>query len=284
MKPIDLSIIIVNFQSWDYLNNCLLSFKKYPPSVSYEIIVIDNDSQDEKFNHFQVQHSDVFFHENKGNYGFSHGCNLGATFAKGDYLLFLNPDTELTNDHSIDNMLDYLHSNSEIGIVSCRNVTPQGKGKELRFVSPWMLFGFIRFFHRLIYKNEILKQSPPYSDVHFPEWVTGSVIMIKKQLFNKINRWNEERYWMYSEDPDLCMKVKKQGKKIALLTNLTIKHVEGGASKPSIHSKIRYKTEDTISKHNYIQENSTSYSRSILHFLYFIKIQFYILLIILNRI
>jgi len=282
MKPIELSIIIVNYQSWKHLENCLNSFIVYPPSVSYEIIVVDNDSQDNQFNSFKLLHPEIKLIKNKGNYGFSHGCNLGAAEAKGDYLLFLNPDTELTENRAIDTMLEYLQNHSDIGITSCRNVTPDGIGKEQRFLSPWLLFGFFRSFYRKIYRKEINTNFPKDSNVFFPEWVTGSVVMIKKQLFNQIGRWNEDRFWMYSEDPDLCYKLKKQGKGVALLTHVTILHEEGGASKPSILSTVRYKTEDTISKHNYIQEHSKGLSRAFLHFLYFLKMQTYIIAIIIN--
>lgn len=282
MKPIELSVIIVNYQSWKHLEDCLNSFREYPPSVSYEIIIVDNDSQDDQFDSFKLSHPEIKLIKNKGNYGFSHGCNLGSAEAKGEYLLFLNPDTELTENRAIDTMLEYLQNHSDIGITSCRNVTPDGIGKEQRFLNPWFLFGFFRSFYRKIYHKEINASFPKDSNVFFPEWVTGSVVMIKKQLFNQVGRWNEDRFWMYSEDPDICYRVKKQGKGIALLTNVTILHEEGGASKPSVISSVRYKTEDTISKHNYIQEHSKGFSRACLHFFYFLKMQTYILVIIIN--
>ena len=273
MKNIDLSIVIVNYQSWDYLDNCLKSFQFYPPLISYEIIVVDNDSQDDKYDSFKKAHPEILLIKNNGNNGFSHGCNLGASEAKGEKILFLNPDTELTEDKPIDTMLKYLDAHPDVGIVSCRNTSSNGKGKEDRFLSPWLLFGFIRFIYKSFNKKYLEAQFPKNSVVHFPGWVTGSVVLIDSQLFHQIGRWNDERYWMYSEDPDLSYKVTRLGKKVALLTHVTILHIGGGASKPNLQSRIRYKTEDTISKHNYIQENAEGISRPIIHLLYFFKIQ-----------
>ena len=272
-----LSIIIVNYQSWDLLENCLSSFKRYPPSATFEIIVVDNGAKDIRFDAFKKAHKEILLLKNKGNYGFSHGCNLGASYARGESLLFLNPDTELTEDKAIDTMLRYLDKNADVGIVSCRNLSENGNGKEERFLSPWLLFGFIRFFYRQFNKKKLIKDYPRDSAVWFPGWVTGSVVLINNELFQKIGHWNQERYWMYSEDPDLCFKVTRLGKKVVLLRNLTIKHLGGGTSKPSIESTTRYKTEDFISKHNYIQENSTGVARVLMHTMFFFKLHLLLL-------
>ena len=275
---INLSIIIVNYQSWSFLEKCLRSFKINPPLASYEIIVVDNGGQDKQFDMFKDAHPEILLIKNKGNYGFSHGCNLGASHATGENLLFLNPDTELTEDKTIDRMLRYLDEGTDIGVVSCRNISECGEiGKEDRFLSPWLLFGFVRFFYRQFNKEQLAQDYPESGDIWFPGWVTGSVVLIKSHLFQQIGGWNEQRYWMYSEDPDLCFKVTRLGKKIALLRHLTIKHIGGGTSVPSVESTIRYKTEDFISKHNYIQENADGIAKPIIHIMLFSKLHLSIL-------
>ncbi len=93
LSNIDLSIIIVNYKSWSVLTDCLDSFDQYTPKLDYEIIVVDNDSQDGEIGPFSKKYPQVNFIKNTGNNGFSHGCNLGANNAYGKYLLFLNPDT-----------------------------------------------------------------------------------------------------------------------------------------------------------------------------------------------
>ena len=107
MSKIDLSIIIVNYRCWEVLAKCIESFNKYKPDTSYEIIVVDNDSQDNQFNNFKQQFHEIKLIANKGNYGFSNGCNLGADNANGEFLLFLNPDITLTNSPAIDDMFSF---------------------------------------------------------------------------------------------------------------------------------------------------------------------------------
>jgi len=271
VKQINLSIITVNYKSWDLLEKYLASFKKYPPQLSYEIIVVDNDSQDGRFDNFSNQYPTIKFIQNSGNHGFSNGCNLGALNANGKYLLFLNPDTELTADNAIDTMYGFIESHSEVGIVSCRTTTPTGEGREINFLNPWLLIPLIKQIYKYVNKEKIRKKYPENATVWYPEWITGSIVFISSQLFNQIGKWNDKRYWMYHEDPDLCLKVRREGKEIALLRNVTIKHINGGVSRSSVESTIRSKTEVIISSHNYIQEHTDGMTRALIHFLLVIK-------------
>lgn len=267
MKDIELSVVIVNYKSWKLLENCIASFKNFPPSLTYEIIVIDNDSQDGKFNNFSQQHPKVKFIKNKGNYGFSNGCNLGADNAEGNYLLFLNPDTELTKDKAIDEMVRFLKENKDTGLVSCRTVSPRAVERELLFTNPWLLIGFVRQLYKLFNIKKIREKFPLDAKIWYPDWVSGSVILIEKALFNKVGKWNEGRYWMYHEDPDLCIKIKESGRKVALLRDFNINHVGGGTSRKNSVTSIMAKTEVIISSHNYIQANTSSFP-NLLHFLF----------------
>lgn len=268
MKNKELSIVIVNYKSWELLENCLNSFQQYPPKLKYEIIVVDNDSQDGKFEGFSELHPEIKLIKNKGNYGFSNGCNLGADNANGDYLLFLNPDTELTKDNAIDAMVQFLKNNSNVGIASCRTETAKKIERELLFSNPWLLVAWVRQLYKLINKNKIRRDFPADANVWYPDWVSGAVVLIHSVLFKQVGGWREDRYWMYHEDPDLCIKVKTVGKKTALLRNVTIKHVGGGTSRKNSKTTIMAKTEVMISSHNYIHVNATKATRPILHFFF----------------
>ncbi len=269
---VKLSIVTVNYKSWELLESYLKSFEQYPPQLSYEIIVVDNCPQDGMGASFSQDHSEIKLVSNKGNFGFSHGCNLGARHANGEYLLFLNPDTQLTKDNAIDAMVEFANNHSDVGVVACRTITPgDGIGREIAFLNPWLLIAWVRQIFKFINKEKIIRDYPDEADVWYPEWITGSVVLIRSQFFHQIGRWNDKRYWMYHEDPDLCLRVRKAGKKVALLRNVSIKHVEGGVSRSSIGTTIRSKTEVIISAHNYIQENTAGASRYILHLLYLLN-------------
>ncbi len=266
MNKIDLSIIIVNYKCWEVLAKCIESFNTYKPNTSYEIIVVDNDSQDGKFNNFQQQFNAIRLIANKGNYGFSSGCNLGADNAKGEYLLFLNPDVTLTRSPAIDDMFSFAKAHPNIGITSCRTIDPNGKReREIAFLSPWLTIGWLRAIYKLALSHKIAINFPENNKIWYPDWVAGSVILIKKDFFKKIGKWSESKFWMYYEDPDLCIKSKKFGKQIALLRNIELKHSHGGSSRRNPKTTAITKSEVVTSSHVFIQAHTKGLNRLTLH-------------------
>ena len=266
LSKIDLSIIIVNYKCWDVLTRCIDSFNKYKPHTNYEIIIVDNDSQDGKFNSFQQQFHEIKLIANKGNYGFSSACNLGADNAKGDFLLFLNPDVTLTSSPAIDEMFNFAKANTNVGITSCRTIYPNGKReREVAFLSPWLTIGWLRALYKFALSRKIANKFPENKNIWYPEWVAGSVILIQKDFFKKIGKWSEDKFWMYSEDPDICLKSNKNGKKIALLRNVEIKHQHGGSSRRNTKTTAITKSEVVTSSHVFIHEHSSSINRVALH-------------------
>ncbi|MDA9871946.1 glycosyltransferase family 2 protein [Candidatus Thioglobus sp.] len=266
MNKIDVSIIIVNYKCWEVLAKCIKSFNTYKPNISYEIIVVDNDSQDGKFNTFQQQFHEIKLIANKGNYGFSSGCNLGADNANGKFLLFLNPDVILTSSPAIDDMFSFAVSNPNVGITSCRTLGPNGKReREVAFLSPWLTIGWLRSIYKLAFSIKIAKKFPKNKNIWYPEWVAGSVVLIQKDFFKKIGKWNENIFWMYSEDPDLCLRVTKNDKKIALLRNVELEHVHGGSSRRNPITTAITKSEVVTSSHVFIHEHTRGLNRFALH-------------------
>ena len=266
MSKIDLSIIIVNYKCWEVLARCLESFIKYKPHISYEIIVVDNDSQDGKFSNFKQQFHEIKLIANKGNYGFSSGCNLGADNANGEFLLFLNPDVTLTNSAAIDDMLSFAKANTDVGITSCRTLYPNGKReREIAFLSPWLTIGWLRALYKLALSRKIANKFPENKNIWYPEWVAGSVILIQRDFFKKIGKWSENKFWMYSEDPDICLKARNNGKKIALLRNVELKHQHGGASRRNPKTTAITKSEVVTSSHVFIHVHTKGINRVALH-------------------
>ncbi len=266
MDKVDLSIIIVNYKCWEVLTKCLESFNKYKPSTSYEIIVVDNDSQDGKFNAFKQQFNGIKLISNTGNYGFSSGCNFGAENSNGQFLLFLNPDITLTASPAIDEMFNFAKSNDDVGITSCRTIYSNGKlEREIAFLSPWLTIGWLRALYKLVFNHKISNEFPENKNIWYPEWIAGSVVLIQKDFFKKIGKWNESIFWMYSEDPDICLKAKNNGKKIALLRNVLLKHQHGGSSRRNIKTTAITKSEVVTSSHVFIHEYSKGKNRLALH-------------------
>ena len=271
LSNIDLSIIIVNYKSWSVLTECLDSFVQYTPKLNYEIIVVDNDSQDGEIESFSEKYPQVNFIKNTGNNGFAHGCNLGVNNSRGKCLLFLNPDTVLTNSAAIDDMFNFAQHNPDVGITSCRRINPKGRPeREMAFANPWLIISWIRAIYKLTNKAKIQKKFPENEMIWHPDWIAGSVVLIEKKLFNKIGKWDQDSFWMYYEDVDLCRKVKRQDKEIALLRNVELKHAHGGSSRRNPKTTAITKSEVVTSSHVYIQLHTQGLNRVLLHFVIFI--------------
>lgn len=262
-QEIDISVIIVNYKSWNHLNNCLKSLQKVANEIkNLEVIVVDNYSNDNKFKVFKNNFKNINFFLNTGNNGFSNGCNYGAKKANGSYLLFLNPDTIVTTE-PIEKMFSYLKSNKNCGAISCKQKNETSYEKIYRFFPKFStLFGFVRFIN----KNKLLSKIKRDKNVIFPDWVSGAVVFISKKWFDKINGWNED-YWMYYEDVDLSKKIRNNGGEVALLTNTQITHNHGGSSRINFKTASITKTEVLISKHVYIRNHFSGLHHLILQFL-----------------
>jgi len=250
---LDISIIIVNYRGWKALDDCLESIDTISSrTFSFEVIIVDNLSNDGQFPVFKQKYSKFTFIENTGNNGFSNGCNFGASIAKGNHFLFLNPDTKLTLE-SLEILLQTAVLHPEIGILSCLQINENDilyKQTNL-FPAFGRFFGISRSLFRKFNKRLLNKRFDNKNDLFYPDWVTGAVIFINRDWFNKIKGWNED-YWLYFEDVDLCKKVTDAGGKIAVTRDTTIFHQHGGASRLNVKTKALTKTEVIISKHVYI--------------------------------
>lgn len=264
----DISIIIVNYKSWAHLQNCLSSLESIDQdSFSFEVIVVDNHSNDNNLEAFSKKFPTYQFVSNTGNYGFSSGNNFGAQQASGQFLLFLNPDTILKKGALL-TMLQLAKENLDYGIVSCTKLNIEGNPeKDIRFFPKLAtFFGISRAIYQGLNNKTLVQKFNKKKDVIFPDWVSGSVIFISKKWFDFVEGWNED-YWLYFEDVDLCKRITDAGGKIALTKNASIIHCHGGASRLNLNTSALTKTEVIISKHVYISNNFNSKIKFLFHFM-----------------
>ena len=271
----DISIVIVNYKSWEALRECLEAITAIDTDrFTFETIVVDNDSNDRKIDGFINLFPSINFIKNSGNNGFANGCNTGAHLSKGNYYLFLNPDTVAKED-AIYELWKTAKNNPNFGIVTCTQLNEKGKPyNEIRFFpSLKNLFGPFRAINKLFHKKQILDTFNQEKTIVFPDWATGAVIFMSSDWFKKINGWNE-KYWLYFEDVDICKRVANDGGKIALLRTTSILHKHGGASRINIKTKALTKTEVLISKHVYFNEHSKGFERFLIQFLLLLTLLF----------
>lgn len=262
----DISIIIVNYRGWKALDDCLESIDTIlSKTFSFEVIIVDNFSNDGQFPVFKQKYSKFTFIENSGNNGFSNGCNFGASIATGNHFLFLNPDTKLTLE-ALETLLQTAVSHPEIGILSCLQINENDVFYKQNNLFPALgrFFGISRSLFRKLNKVNLEKRFKNNNDLFYPDWVTGAVIFISRKWFNKIKGWNED-YWLYFEDVDLCKKIFDNEGKVAVTRKATIFHQHGGASRLNVKTKALTKTEVIISKHVYISNQFSTGIQLYLH-------------------
>ncbi len=251
----DLSIIIVNYRGWKRLSQCLESLSIIDDSrFLHEVIVVDNNSGDGFFDQFREIFPQFTFILNTGNNGFANGCNLGAMKSQGENLLFLNPDT-VANAESLYAMLSEVRERRPYSIVSCCQVTENGAMERpyQRFLSPSNLTGWMRAIHKIVSpdREKLFSQNEKYI---YPDWVSGSVVMISRISFEGLTGWDDD-YWMYFEDVDLCRRARSKDGQIVLLRTFCIEHNHGGSTRINRQVTALTKTCVHISRHIYISKH-----------------------------
>jgi GT2 family glycosyltransferase len=252
----DLSIIIVSYKGWNRLTRCLESLASFTHIIP-EVIIVDNRSDDETIFKIEEKFSKLRFVHNPVNGGFAHGCNLGAANAKGEFLLFLNPDTIVT-ESAIEKLLNYAGQNPAITILSCRQINEDGKESIAcgSFPQTGNLTGFQRAISRIIKSGMFTANTFSEADMITPDWISGSLMMVRKESFLKIHGFDED-FWMYHEDVDLCKRVRDAGGEVAVFRDITIVHNHGGSSRINLKTTSLTKTEVLISRHIYISKHKT---------------------------
>ncbi|AZA75385.1 glycosyltransferase family 2 protein [Chryseobacterium indoltheticum] len=200
-----LSIIIVNYNVTQLLRNCLLSIQKYCEGIDYEVIVIDNKSTDSSWGDLIPEFPEVHFIASEKNEGFSKANNRAIETAAGEYLLILNPDTELEGFY-LNEILNFADSKTNFGCLGVRmhdangNFLPESK----RSV-PDMINSFEKLFTNFKKKNSksYYRNDVDEYGVAEVEVITGAFFLVKKEVYEKVGGL-DERYFMYGEDIDLC--------------------------------------------------------------------------------
>ncbi len=252
----DLSVIIVNYRGWGKLRECLDALSGYiGKKYISEVIVVDNNSADGKIDPFSEEYRSFRFIRNDKNGGFAYGCNRGARESSGNYLLFLNPDT-IAGGNAADLLLEKAKGNERDFIISCRQKDKSGDESIAfgHFLAPGYLTGPGRALNRLLNgAMNRLKSTGVGNPVH-PDWVSGSVIMIRRDFFERLGGFDED-FWMYFEDMDLCKRAREKGGEILYYTDLSIEHMHGGSSRINISTTALTKCEVLISKHLYVSKH-----------------------------
>lgn len=228
----DLSICIVTMNHSALIKECLTSIYTNPPTnYLYEIIVVDNCSIDGTLEYLKTVSScipQIRIIENKKPKNFAENNNIAIRSGSGLIKLILNPDTSV-HTGTLDYMLSYLFNNHEVGAATCKLLYADGKFQEnaRRFITLKYMF-FSRLHTWNIYTNNSIiddyVMSKPF-DVEPKEvdYILGACMFIKNEVFDTIGLF-DERFLLYSEDTDLCYRIKKHGYSIMYVPDVSITH------------------------------------------------------------
>ena len=237
----DLSIIIVSFNTKNLLVSCVKSILKYTKEINFEIIVVDNGSKDGSAEATKELGATVI--KNNTNLGFATANNQGFKISNGRYVLFLNSDTEI-HDNVLGEIVHWMDITPKVGIATCglknKDGSLQATGgyfPTLPRVFSWMTIqdlpfvdSLIKPFHPYHSKSLFFKGDNFYKTKKELDWVTGAFLLTRHETLEKAGGWDES-FFMYVEEVDLCFRVKKLGYKVWFMPEWSITHLGGASSK-----------------------------------------------------
>ena len=234
MSP-DISVVIVSYRVPALLRACLASVQRETRGCTYEIIVVENASGDESAEMVRSEFPDVRLLALDENIGFAAGSNLGAQAAEGEYVLLLNPDTELVGD-TLTALLAYAREHPDAGLIGGRTLNPAGEldpGSCWGAQSLWSLVCFASG------ASSLLKSSPLFNPESLGGWsrdtprevdiVTGCLCLSPRAVWDELGGF-DETFFMYGEDADLAARALKAGYHPAITPDAVIVHYVGASS------------------------------------------------------
>jgi N-acetylglucosaminyl-diphospho-decaprenol L-rhamnosyltransferase len=233
-RPVDLSIIIVNWNSKDYLLKAVAAIEARTKALELEILVIDSGSFDGCDTLLRQLHPHVLFIQSEANIGFARANNEAFKVSRGRNVLFLNPDTEV-EDSAIETLYRQLHSLPGAGIVGARLLNSDGSVQDTCIRAfPTVLNQILdsNLLRRLFPKAGLWGMKPLTARNEAPQAVdavSGACMMMRRALFETVGMFSTD-YFMYSEDIDLCHKVRQAGFNTYYVPAAVIVHHGGKSS------------------------------------------------------
>jgi len=231
-SPFDVSVIIVSWNVKAFLHRCIESVLATTDGLSREIIVVDNASSDGSPEMVRRDFPQVRLIETGANLGFGRANNLGLTYVRGRYVLFLNPDT-VVEDGALPRMVNVLDEQGNVGVVGPRLIGADGAvqyasartGPTVRLT----IFDSL-YLHRLPFVGPALRKrliSPYDLDVSQEvEVVSGAAMLVRRPLVEQVGGFDEV-FLHTAEDVDLCLRLRERGAQVVYRADARVVHFGG---------------------------------------------------------
>ncbi|MFZ0817423.1 MAG: glycosyltransferase family 2 protein [Candidatus Sulfotelmatobacter sp.] len=250
---VDLSIVCVNWNSVEYLLECIPSIYEHTRGISFEIIVVDNASPAGDPSVLKQQFPDIVLILSKENLGFAGANNLGVRHVKGEYVLFLNPDTKLVSP-ALTTMLSAIRSLPDAGVVGCKllngDMTIQ---TSCIMLYPTILSQCFELEYLRLRWPRLCGIGPLFSDDPAPakvQAISGACMLMRREVFERVGMFAED-YFMYAEDVDLCYQAERAGLTNYYVGSATIVHYAGKSSAPEWQNVMKMKSAVRFCVKNY---------------------------------
>lgn len=245
-----LTIIIINYNSKEVLNKCLISLYESSLNTDFEVFIIDNASS-ESIGDLVPLFPQVNFLYNEKNIGFAAANNIGIRKANGKCILLLNPDTVI-NENSLQPMINYLDTNDDVGIVGCKIFNADGEIERSTHSFPTLvkefvhanefikkIFSYNSFLSKFLGKVLKIKSFESYWDhdnIKEVDHVTAACMMIKKEAIDNVGLL-DEAFFLYNEEVEWSFRFKKAGYKSVFLPESSIIHLFGYSTKQRVQKQ-----------------------------------------------
>ena len=257
----DLSIIIVNYNVKEFLQNLIHSIEKASSNLAKEIFIIDNASDDGSVDFIKEKFPQIKLFANQKNLGFGKANNIGLKEVTGKYILLINPDTIVAED-TFEKMIQFFESNKNVGLAGCKILNPDGTLQlacRRSFPGPWTSFTKVTGLSSLFPNSKIFaRYNLTYLDENHTyevDAISGSFMMMRKEVYDKVGGFDEQ-FFMYGEDLDLCYRIQKAGYKVFYVHTTQIIHYKGESTKRSSldETKVFYSA-----MHLFVKKHLSSY-------------------------
>jgi hypothetical protein len=232
-STMDVSIAIVSYNTRAVLLDCIRSIHAHAIGITFEVIVVDNDSQDGTVAVLQAVYPDMRVIANPDNRGFAKAVNQALAVSRGRHVLLLNSDT-IIKDQALATMVTYLDEHPDVGAVSCKQWTGDGHLSQTCFPFPSIRDHLIYSapFQRIapgMQMTAAATQAIDCTKSQDVDWTNGACLMVRRSLLQQLEGLDES-FFMYFEDVDLCRRLHRQGCRVRHLAEAEIIHFIGCSS------------------------------------------------------
>ncbi len=242
IKKLDVSVIIVNWNTCRLLQECIESIYRLESKLAIEIIVVDNNSSDGSADNLKTYFSEVKLIENSYNAGFAKASNQGASASSGKYIMFLNSDT-IVHEGAFESMAELLMSKTDAGICACKLLNTDGSLQPnvgnlptyRAMMERYTILKYLGLFKRD--RNSYKMRNFKYDRIEKVGRVVGAAFMMPRGVFEQLGGL-DEKFFFYFEETDLCKRVRDIGYEVYFTPKGQITHFGGRSSNYLPNAKI----------------------------------------------